>query len=209
MALSDKVQVAPRFQRAIRIDTDLDNPQALEGFICPQSATEILLNMGRHIAETGQAAFTWTGPYGSGKSSLVIALTALLGADTRRRARAAQIVGESVANELWKLLPPGRKGWQILPVIGRREPTVCVLGEALRASGLVARQPRGGWTESKVIEAIAEIGTDGSRSYGGLIVVIDEMGKLLEGAASEGKDIYILQQLAELASRSGGRLILI
>jgi hypothetical protein len=209
MALSDKVRVAPRFQRAIRIDTDLHNPQALEGFICPQSATEILLNMGRHIAETGQAAFTWTGPYGSGKSSLVIALTALLGADKRRRARAAEIVGASVANELWKLLPPGRKGWQILPVIGRREPAACVLGEALRASGLAGRQPRGGWTESKIIEAIATIGSDGSRSHGGLIVVIDEMGKLLEGAASEGKDIYILQQLAELASRSEGRLILI
>src|SRR5262249_58593668 len=55
----------------------------------------------------------------------------------------------------------------------------------------------------------ATIGSDGSRSHGGLIVVIDEMGKLLEGAASEGSDIYLFQQLAELASRSDGRLILI
>src|SRR5262245_38713923 len=183
MALREHVRIAQRFQRAIRIDSDLSDPKALEGFICPRSSAELLLNMGRHIAETGQAAFTWTGPYGSGKSSLVIALTALLGGDTRRRARAAQIVSESAASELWKLLPPGRKGWQILPVIGRREPAACVLGEALRASGLVGRQPRGGWTENRVIEAIAATETDGSRSYGGLIVVIDEMGKLLEGAA--------------------------
>jgi hypothetical protein len=209
MALSARVQVSPRFQRAIRIDTDLQNPQALEGFICPQSATEILLNMGRHVAETGQAAFTWTGPYGSGKSSLVIALSALLGGNARRRARAAQIIGQKSARQLWELLPPRTKGWQILPVVGRRESPVCVLGEALKNSGLVARQPRGGWTESSLLEAITAIRSEGARLQGGLIIVVDEMGKFLEHAAAEGSDIYLFQQLAELASRSDGRLILI
>ena len=44
---------------------------------------------------------------------------------------------------------------------------------------------------------------------GGLIVFIDEMGKLLEGAAREGSDVYFFQQLAELASRSDGRLMVV
>ena len=35
------------------------------------------------------------------------------------------------------------------------------------------------------------------------------MGKLLEAAAQEGADIYILQQLAEAASRSNGRLVIV
>ena len=83
MALADRVHIARRFQRAIRVDTDLADPAALEGFICPPSSADILKTMARHIAENGQGAFTWTGPYGSGKSSLAVAFSALLNGDRR------------------------------------------------------------------------------------------------------------------------------
>ena len=78
MALAEHVNVTRRFQRAIRIDLDLGDPGALEGFICPPSSAGVLKTMARHVAENSQGAFTWTGPYGSGKSSLVVALSALL-----------------------------------------------------------------------------------------------------------------------------------
>ena len=38
---------------------------------------------------------------------------------------------------------------------------------------------------------------------------IDEMGKFLEAAVRNGSDIYVFQQLAEAASRSEGRLLVI
>ena len=38
---------------------------------------------------------------------------------------------------------------------------------------------------------------------------VDEMGKFLEAAVRNGYDIYIFQQLAEAASRSKGRLLVI
>ena len=41
------------------------------------------------------------------------------------------------------------------------------------------------------------------------MVFIDEMGKLLEAAAQEGSDIYLFQQIAEIASRSRGRLVVV
>ena len=41
------------------------------------------------------------------------------------------------------------------------------------------------------------------------MVFIDEMGKFLEAAAHDGTDIYFFQQLAELASRSNKRLIVV
>jgi len=34
MALSDRVHIARRFQRSIRIDSDLNTSESLEGFIC-------------------------------------------------------------------------------------------------------------------------------------------------------------------------------
>ena len=78
MPLSDRVRIARRFLRSVRIDSDFGDAASLEGFVCPQSSADILLTMARHVSETGQGAYTWTGPYGSGKSSLVIALSALL-----------------------------------------------------------------------------------------------------------------------------------
>lgn len=209
MALREHVRIARRFQRAIRIDSDLRDPHALEGFICPRSSAEILLRMGHHVAETGQAAFTWTGPYGSGKSSLVVALSALLSGDTKKRTQAAQIVGRQTANQLWKLLPPQSKGWRILPVVGRRESPTNVIGEALVAAGYVSRPGRKGWTETNILNVLKKLVAEAPRARGGLVIFIDEMGKFLEGAAAENSDIYIFQQLAELAARSVGRLIVV
>ena len=47
------------------------------------------------------------------------------------------------------------------------------------------------------------------RAGGGLAVFIDELGKFLESAARDGTDIHLFQQLAEVASRSGGRLLVV
>ena len=38
--LADKVHVNRRFQRSIRVDTDIDEPSALEGFVCPSSTAQ-------------------------------------------------------------------------------------------------------------------------------------------------------------------------
>ena len=48
-----------------------------------------------------------------------------------------------------------------------------------------------------------------TRKYAGLVVFIDELGKVLEAAAEGQGDLHFLQELAELASRSNGRLIVI
>lgn len=56
---------------------------------------------------------------------------------------------------------------------------------------------------------MSEVAGNQPKSRGGLIVVVDEMGKFLEGAAAEGADIFFFQQVAELASRSGGRLLFV
>ncbi|HCE24608.1 MAG TPA: ATP-binding protein, partial [Hyphomonas sp.] len=129
MLLKDRIYIARRFLRSIRIDTDLGDPKALEGFVCPQTSAEVLLAMAKHVAETGQGAFTWTGPYGSGKSSLVVALSALLNGNAELQKHAAKVFGKKVSDSLWKALPTGTKGWRIVPVVGRREHPVQVIGE--------------------------------------------------------------------------------
>jgi len=165
--------------------------------------------MARHVSDTGQGAFTWTGPYGSGKSSLAVALSALLNGDADMQRKAAKVFGQELTNTITKAMPTGTKGWHILPVVGRRDDPVKVIGEAAKNFGLVLRQPRGGWTESNLISTIVNTATSKQKIHGGLVLFIDEMGKFLEAAARNGSDIYILQQLSEVASRSGGRFLLI
>ena len=209
MPLADRVRVSRRFQRAIRIDTDLGNPSALEGFVCPRSFGELLENMARHISESGQGAFTWTGPYGSGKSSLAVALSALLNCDAETRWRAASLIGDDIAESIWEAIPIGTDGWQILPIVGRRDRPEQVVGEALESRGLVEGRAHLLWEERQVLNELSDIAARNPDSSGGLLVLVDEMGKFLEGAARDIADVYFFQQLAEIASRSASRLIVV
>ena len=206
--LANKVHIARRFQRAIRIDTDVNHPAALEGFVCPQSSADVLLSMAHHISEAGHGAFIWTGPYGSGKSSLVVALSALLSGGKGLRDSAVKAIGEKTAKTFLEALPSKRSRWSVVPIVGRRENPTHVIGEALVA-GKLAGKPRGSWTESKLIAKLKDLLSQNSRSPSRVILFIDEMGKFLEGAAQSGHDVFIFQQLAEVASRSNGRLLLV
>jgi len=60
MGLENHVRILRRYQRAIRINTDLHDPAALEGYVCPRSSSAALETMARHLQEAVQAAFTWT-----------------------------------------------------------------------------------------------------------------------------------------------------
>ncbi|MBZ0259261.1 MAG: ATP-binding protein [Hyphomicrobiales bacterium] len=209
MVLSKRIHITRRFQRSIRIDSDLGDPTALDGFICPRTSAEVLATMARQVDESGHGAFTWTGPYGTGKSSLVVAFGALLNGNPELRNKAAKIFGREFATSIWKRLPTGTKGWRVLPVIGRRDDPVKIIGEAINRSNLLKDKHQGSWSESRLITALSEIAERSPNTYGGVILFIDEMGKFLEGAAQDGTDIYIFQQLAEASSRSKGRLIVI
>ena len=208
MTLDQKVRVSRRFQRSIRIDTDLKDPSALEGFICPRSSAVVLETMAQHI-DAGQGAFTWTGPYGAGKSSLVIALSALLSGNGEIRGDAATIIGQQTADTVWNALPTRRRGWRVLPVVGSRDRPAEVIGRAVERSKFVRSRSFGQWSEEETLEALIRVSKRNRSQEGGLIIFIDEMGKFLEGAAYDRTDIYFFQELAERASRSGGRLIVV
>lgn len=209
MVLADYVTIAQRFRRSVRIDIDHHDDTALEGFICPQSSADVLSSVAQHVKETGHGAFTWTGPYGSGKSTLVVALSALLGGSKSISERAAKAIGKDAAPFVLRALPRKTKGWNIVPVVGRRDDAAQVIGEALEAAG--GKKPNNikKWTDARIVEVLTKMSSAHPRSEGGLLLFIDEMGKFLEAAAQDGKDIYIFQLLAEAASRSNGRLIVV
>ena len=203
--LATQVLVNRRFQRSVRVDTDIDEPGALEGFVCPSSTAQALISMARQTAETGHGAFTWTGPYGSGKSSLAVALAALLGPDGRSRTLARAAIGAEAATELLSLFKAGRKGWTTLPVVGSRMDAALAIADAL--DGPRRGRKRTSIPNNEVIDKLKAAAVEAPGA--GLIVILDEMGKFLEHAAFGDTDVYFFQQLAEAASRSNRRLIVI
>ncbi|WP_170368871.1 ATP-binding protein [Ruegeria arenilitoris] len=207
--LSDTVNIGRRFQKSIKIDSDYNDIKALEGFVCPKSSADVLRSVAHHVSDTGHGAFTWTGPYGSGKSSLVVALSALLGGDEELRAKAKIAVGRKTADEVLASLPAASKGWHVIPVVGKRADAASVIGRALDEAKAPNKPDHAQWTDEDVVTSLTELAQKAPRSHGGVILFIDEMGKFLEAAAQDGADVYLFQLLAEAASRSNGRLIVI
>lgn len=212
MTLVDHVSIARRFQRSIRLDIDLARVDALQGFVCQRSAADGLLGMASQITQTAQRAFTWTGPYGGGKSSLAVTLAGLLGPKGVVRNAAATALGEVTAQQLLDALQPGRDGWLVVPVVGRRSDPVAdiagALEQARRQNGANRGRPRQDVKSAReLIDRLVQEAD--ARPRDGVLLIIDEMGKFLEGAAADGADIYFFQELAEAASRAGGRLVIV
>ncbi len=204
--LASQVRVKAKFQRSVRLDTDFDQSDALNGYILQASPRHALEVVAKHVAQTQQRAFTWTGPYGGGKSSLALALAALAGGDAAGRRKAKEILRVN-PNEPVAHVFGSRKPWLVLPVVGRRASVEDAIGDALDAHAPVrGRRPmRDGRRD--IIAELARRAETGE--HGGVLLILDELGKFLEAAASTGDDIFFYQELAEAASRSDGRLVVV
>ena len=201
--LSDVVSISRQFLRSVRIDTDLGREDALAGFICQGTARALLGNMAKQLLESNQRAFTWTGPYGGGKSSLALALSSLVSANANLRAKAREVIGCSGEDQISRAFSTDERGWLVVPVVGKRADIRDAIGMSLeKATG--AKKSR-----RKASDVIADLVAEAERQPNGVLVVIDELGKLLEATASEGGDIGFLQDLAESASRCRGRLVVV
>lgn len=204
--LSDFVHISRHYQRSIRVDADLGRIDALAGYICHATATSILENMTKQLTETNQRSFTWTGPFGGGKSFLAVALASALLPDKtlRSHARSALKLGEIPAFD--KAFPT-RKGWLVVPVVGKRTSVIAELNAALRKA-------KGKGTDHRKVSPTALINelcqTAEDRSQDGVLVILDEMGKFLEASAlGNGDDVYFFQELAEAAARANGKLVVV
>ncbi|WP_434033267.1 ATP-binding protein [Cupriavidus sp. a3] len=204
--LSDIVRISRHYQRSIRVDADLGRKDALSGYIRNATATAVLDSMAIQLAETNQRSFTWTGPFGGGKSSLAVALASALHIDKSLRALARKALGLDSMPAFDRAFP-ARKGWLTVPVVGKRGSVVAEINSSLRKA-------KGKGTDHRKISPTALINelcqTAEDRSLDGVLVILDEMGKFLEASAlGNGDDVYFFQELAEAAARVNGRLVIV
>jgi hypothetical protein len=138
---------------------------------------------------------------------LALLLASRLAGDAATREAAKAKLGRKVDAEMGRAFGANGKRWGYLPVIGSRQDLTTAIWGELEQRKLVKRKSVRSRNGVALSEALTGIASRSDR--GGLLVVVDELGKHLESAARDNSDIYVLQQIAEAANRSNRRLVFV
>lgn len=188
--LINHVELTPHFQRSIRIDTDLNEEDVLKGYVLQPTAKTLLENLANSLLNSKQSAFTWTGPYGGGKSSLALLLSSLVSPNRKVKDQARSILSLNEGSDIWRAFE-GK--WFFLPITGSREPIIDLIYKA--ADEFLPNFPKTRGRRPKDVITVLDDYCREKRCK--ILLVVDEMGKVLEHMARHGEDIYFFQELAE------------
>lgn len=232
VSLADLFSVTGRFQRSVHLERDFYTENALDGYVLTGTAQETLLRVVSAL-ENGATSKAWslTGPYGSGKSAFALFAAKLLGhADSPTTQQALELLEQGNASLYRRFISANGTGQfptDFCPVLisGERAPITTSLLRGLehgvasfngtlpsnsvlqQIKNLLKTAGNGSPPQASDITAVFEAATQQICSDGGsgLLVVIDELGKFLEYAAQhpDHGDVFVLQDLAEFAARSG------
>jgi hypothetical protein len=216
--VADLLHIKTRFLRSAHIERDFRDPDAVRSYVPTDFARECIARLAAGAnPRSGQRAWRITGDYGSGKSSLALVLAHCFEGDQSsiaREANAAMGLNRRLSRNL-----------QFVPVLVTcaREPLATSILRGLRETldriGKFQNKTRiihevdgllvggEGSSDNAVLELISKV-SSGVRTASpgrGMLLLIDELGKFLEFAAinPERQDVFLLQRLAEIASRSG------
>ena len=183
--------------------------------------------------ESTSKAWSLTGPYGSGKSAFALFAAKLLGDPKSPTTQAAMMLLKHGDASLWGQFTGldlrGGRGFCPVLISGERSPISLALLRGLERGITVFSnssiqhgsfrplllniQKRLEAAENGNLPHASEIttlfeaaaGQIGAEGGAGLLLVVDELGKFLEYAAHDPEygDLFVLQSLAEFATRSG------
>ncbi len=206
--LASKVAIDRRFARSARLDADLNGTPPLVGYVLQATVAKALTLLADSQIESQQGAFTWTGPYGGGKSSAALLLANLVAGARANRKIARDLAGTELTELYAKAFPKSVGEWKVVAVTGGRVRLREAIADAAASTfgWDEAARAKFGSTDEALITALVP---SGKANAGGRLLILDELGKMLEHEALEGGDVHLLQDLAERASRSDGRLVVI
>ena len=221
--LASIINIAESGVRSVNIERDLSNSKIADRYIL---STQNRLYLDRLLnclnGDASSRAWTLTGPYGSGKSffslflmNLTCSIQPAHKSTHQKLADADPALAEKTAELLslcqgHGLLPIAITGYrasiteclkhglmQAIEALGQCEVLANLYKELASWSNQTDSRSITRWLE-KLLDVLPEL------QFRGLIIIFDELGKPLEFAASHQveTDIYLLQELAELASRS-------
>ncbi|WP_146009483.1 hypothetical protein [Deinococcus planocerae] len=199
------------------MEQDIHSSKALQGYIITPEVRKVLRRIVTALRVDGAArALTLTGPYGTGKSAFALFLSRLVqepgGEAWRMLSQVDGLLARDVQQVLVKPLLP------VALTLRRARLSVSLLEglqqaaqELAGAETLVAElasvlgSAHDGMDSRRMLNYVAALQEQAVEAgFGGLVILFDELGKGLEHEARYGgDDLYLLQELAEVAVRSG------
>ncbi len=234
--LDKLVVVSPRFARSVSLARDAHRSDALDGYILTPTGRDVLRRLAEALrSESPVRAWSLTGPYGSGKSAFALLAAQALAGEPWVRSKARAFLAEHDAELHERFFGAGgslpKKTARLCPVLvtGSRQPLEKALAGSLAASlRAIARVGRPPQIVERLERMAKASGTSGTAIVGlfeeanaylerfgneaaGILLIVDELGKFLEYGASnpEQGDVFVLQELAEAATRSQRPLLFV
>ena len=232
--LAEGVSVAGRFARSANLERDATRTEPLDGYVVTARALDVVERIARTAASApAGGAWSLTGPYGSGKSSLALLIDAAFGNTPQTRHIALDLVDKTsptvgdLVRAAHRRYGTGKVGFCSGLVTAEREPLSHTILRGLHTA-VVRRHGRipssDTFAAADALQGALEDATNEDPRRSGpspaalievarclaqeapLLLIIDEFGKNLE-AFRDGADAdpYLLQQLAE-AGQSGAGL---
>lgn len=220
--ISDLLKPNSRFFRSVHLERDFRDPDALSDYILNDYTFSCFERIATGLKEySGQRAWRITGNYGTGKSSFALFLARWFSGQELP----LQIQKATDYRQITEYRP------HFIPVLitGSREPLGLAILKALHYClcklYVNGRKPllsdelesylksKEEITDDQILYLVLEVNSKIIKDNRGkgLLLILDEMGKFLEFSVlyPERQDIYLLQRLAEAASRSAEKPVFI
>jgi hypothetical protein len=220
----DIFNIKSRFLRSAQLERDFQDSAALSGYVRTDFVQECCDRIGDGLRpKSGRRAWRVTGDYGSGKSSFALFVAnALAGRDNKLPAQLVRVfdfnkLGVPQPAFLPVLVTCSRQplGASILRALHTTITSVYKRGAKSKPAELLERllNAKAEPSEEQIVDAIVDANSQiiADSKGQGLLIIIDELGKFLEFAAlnPHRQDVFLLQRLAEAASRSGNEPVFV
>jgi len=229
--LSDFIEIGRRFLRSVNLEKDCATDAQNGDYIITPTGRQILRRLAEGLKDhSAYRAWTVTGPYGVGKSAFGVFITRLLcsrGASGEDAIRRLEEIDPVCAHEISQLRVRRHGQEHMFPILltaRRVSASTCLLegvigaakgikGQAAsraaaKAHALLKTVGKGMVPDSRaIVDRVADLASAAEkRGHTGMLILVDELGKLFEYAAHNPQkgDVFVLQELAEYASRSDG-----
>lgn len=224
LQLINLVSINPRFARSVSLARDSHRLDAFEGYILTPTGRDVLGRLANALnGKTTTRAWSLTGPYGSGKSAFALIAARVLSGDPEGK-KYLNNCDPKLANQFFGSGSFLYRSKALCPILvtGSRQPLEKSLAKVL-ANELRTHLGRG--RPPQIIDKLEDMAENPGKSgtaivalfeeaneylgrlgkeQAGLLLIVDELGKFLEFGATnpDQGDIFVLQELAEAATRS-------
>lgn len=189
-SIASLMRIHPNFMRSVHLERDIKDSISSLGYILTPTAEQALNRIKAGFkGQSTQRAWRLTGDYGTGKTDFGLMLS-----------RVAKGARDELPRDVHQFI--SRNKFFPAMATGDREPLGSTILRAIDPSSIERKNPP---STKEVLKTVRNAVAQARKKFKGLLLIIDELGKNLEYISRNpgSDDIFLLQQLAEEAARSG------